>query len=208
MFLQLLFVPHIPQEPFSCSKGLPGINYPAGIRAGQAPATLGMFLHLFHPFPSFLPGQWAEPTPGGFGIFGSGAAKEGEAGKSSPPTRTGTRSSQKLPPKIPTSSHPSLQSGRVQSFNSLQNPCKKLNSAAQPSCAGKQLQPGGGLILDFPSRSQSRRPLQKKKPIPEDFLHMHIPASPLEMPTWPRFRASALLIFSSSISLAMSCLAW
>lgn len=53
MFVQLLFVPHIPQEPFSCSKGLPGINYPAGTRAGQAPATPGMFLRLFHSFPSF-----------------------------------------------------------------------------------------------------------------------------------------------------------
>lgn len=105
MFLQLLFVPHISQEPFSCSKGLPGINYPAGTRAGQSSATPRMFLHLFHPFPSFPAsrrvGRATLLLLGALGSLEVAAAREGEAGKSSLPTRPGTNSSQKSPPKIP-----------------------------------------------------------------------------------------------------------
>lgn len=95
MFLQLLFVPHIPQEPFSCSKGLPGINYPAGTRAGQAFATPRMFLHFFHPFPSF-------PASRRVGRATLGALGPLEAQQPGKEFTSHKQQPKKFPPQLPT----------------------------------------------------------------------------------------------------------
>lgn len=194
MLLQLLFVPHIPQELFSCSKGLPGINYPAGIRHWHHPGCFSTFptpSHLFLP-----PGEGAEPfllLLGALGPFGSAAGREGEAGQSSPPTWT----------KTPTS-NPHTLLWRVESFKAP-TPSRIPAERAQP-CSPAQLCRNscsrGGLIPDFHSRSFG------KNTSLGIFLHSQSPGSPWGGFTWARLRASALLIFSSSISLAMSCLAW
>lgn len=154
MCLQLLFVPHIPQEPFSCSKGLPGINYPAGTGAGQALPSPRVFLHLFHPFPSFPAsrrvGRAISALPGGFGIFGS-AAGLGRAHLPHGQLQTAAKNCPKFPPQIPTSPHPSLERGKVQR---LKHPPeflqKKPSPAAQPSCAGTAGRVNPGFPLTQP----------------------------------------------------------